>query len=132
MALGETGCAEKHHSPKGRDEQISPGTTVPEKGKTLMSSRIVLRSVTLALGVLLALAVLGMTQALATGNSPSQADGPNFDAIDAYVQDQIKEMRIPGAAVGIVKGDKVVHLESFGDADDSGREVTPQKTFKNG
>src|SRR5215216_314637 len=97
-----------------------------------MSTRIVLRSVTLALGVLLALAVPGMTQALATGNSPSQADGPNFDAIDAYVQDQIKEMRIPGAAVGIVKGDKVVHLESFGDADDSGREVTPQTPFKIG
>jgi CubicO group peptidase (beta-lactamase class C family) len=132
MALGETGCAEKHHSLKGRDEQTSSGTTVLEKGKTLMSTRIVLRSVTLALGVLLALAVLGMTQALATGNSPSRADGPNFDAVDAYVQGQMKEMRIPGAAVGIVKGDEIVHLKSFGDADDSGREVTPRTPFKIG
>jgi CubicO group peptidase (beta-lactamase class C family) len=97
-----------------------------------MSTETVRRSVTLALGALFALLVLGMTQALATGNSPSQADGPDFEAIDAYVQEQMQEMRIPGAALGIVKGDKIVHLEGFGDADDSGREVTPQTPFKIG
>jgi CubicO group peptidase (beta-lactamase class C family) len=97
-----------------------------------MSTRTVRRSVTLALGALFALLVVGMTQALAAGNSHSQADGPNFDAIDAYVQNQIQEMRIPGAALGIVKGDKIVHLEGFGDADDSGREATPQTPFKIG
>jgi len=86
----------------------------------------------LALGALFALVVLGMTQALATGNNSSQADGQDFDAIDAYVQEQMQEMRIPGAALGIVKGDKIVHLEGFGDADDSGREVTPQTPFKIG
>ena len=97
-----------------------------------MSTRTVRRSVTLALGALFALVVLGMTQALATGNSPSQAIGPDFDAIDAYVQEQMQEMRMPGAALGIVKGDKIVHLEGFGDADDSGREVTPHTPFKIG
>jgi CubicO group peptidase (beta-lactamase class C family) len=76
--------------------------------------------------------VLGMTQALATGNSSSQADGPDFDAIDAYVQEQMQEMRMPGAALGIVKGDEIVHLEGFGNADDSGRAVTPQTPFKIG
>jgi CubicO group peptidase (beta-lactamase class C family) len=147
MALGETGCAKRflcgrtvslsireegHRSPKGRYEQISSGATILGKGKTLMSTRIVLRSVTLALGALLALVVLGMTQALATGDSPSQADGPDFDAIDGYVQEQMQEMRMPGAALGIVKGDEIVHLEGFGEADDSGREVTPQTPFKIG
>jgi CubicO group peptidase (beta-lactamase class C family) len=97
-----------------------------------MSTRTVRRSVTLALGVMLALLVVGMTQALATGNSLSQADSPDFDAIDAYVQEQMQEMRIPGAALGIVKGDKIVHLEGFGDADDSGREATAQTPFKIG
>ena len=97
-----------------------------------MSTIAVCRSVTLALGALFALVVLGMTQALATGNNSSQADGQDFDAIDAYVQEQMQEMRIPGAALGIVKGDKIVHLEGFGDADDSGREVTPQTPFKIG
>src|SRR5215212_8596203 len=97
-----------------------------------MSTIAVCRSVTLALGALFALVVLGMTQALATGNNSSQADGQDFDAIDAYVQEQMQEMRIPGAALGIVKGDKIVHLEGFGNADDSGREVTPQTPFKIG
>src|SRR5215216_8142369 len=97
-----------------------------------MSNRTIPRSVTLALGVVLALLVVELTQALATGNSSSQADGQDFDAIDAYVHEQMQEMRIPGAALGIVKGDKIVHLEGFGDADDSGREVTPQTPFKIG
>ena len=103
----------------------------PERSAT-MSTIAVCRSVTLALGALFALVVLGMTQALATGNNSSQADGQDFDAIDAYVEEQMQEMRIPGAALGIVKGDKIVHLEGFGDADDSGREVTPQTPFKIG
>src|SRR5215217_1417802 len=103
----------------------------PER-RTAMSTKTVRRSVTLALGALFALVVLGMTQVLATGNSPSQADGPDFDAIDAYVQHQLQEMRMPGAALGIVKGDEIVHLESFGDADDSGRAVTPETPFKIG
>ena len=97
-----------------------------------MSTRTVRRSVTLALGVLFALVVVGMTQALATGNNTSQTDGPDFDAIDAYVQEQMQEMRMPGAALGIVKGDEIIHLEGFGNADDSGREVTPQTPFKIG
>ena len=97
-----------------------------------MNTRTVRRSVTLVLGVVLALLVVGMTQALAAGNSHSQANGPNFDTIDAYVQEQIQEMRIPGAELGIVKGDKIVHLEGFGDADDSGRQATPQTPFKIG
>jgi CubicO group peptidase (beta-lactamase class C family) len=100
--------------------------------RTTMSTRTVRRSVTLTLGVMLALLVVGMTQVLATENSPAQADGPDFDAIDAYVQEQMQEMRMPGAALGIVKGDEIVHLEGFGDADDSGREVTPQTPFKIG
>src|SRR5688500_7349826 len=100
--------------------------------RTTMSNRTVHRSMTLGLGIVLALLVVGMTQALATGNSSSQTDGPDFDAIDAYVQEQMQEMRIPGAALGIVKGEEIVHLEGFGNADDSGREVTPQTLFKIG
>jgi CubicO group peptidase (beta-lactamase class C family) len=97
-----------------------------------MGITTVRRSVTLALGALFALVVVGMTQALATGNSSLQANGADFDAIDAYVQDQMQDLRMPGVALGIVKGDEIVHLEGFGDADDSGREVTPQTPFKIG
>jgi CubicO group peptidase (beta-lactamase class C family) len=103
----------------------------PER-KTAMSTNTVRRSVTLTLGTLFALVVVGMTQALATGNNSSQPDGPDFDAIDVYVQEQMQEMQMPGAALGIVKGDEIVHLKGFGNADDSGREVSPQTPFKIG
>lgn len=54
---------------------------------------------------------------------------PDFAAIDAYIQKEMREVHIPGLALGIVHDDKVVHLESFGEADPSGRAVTPQTPF---
>jgi CubicO group peptidase (beta-lactamase class C family) len=87
------------------------------------------RIVALALGALFALVGVGMAQVLATGSGSSQADGPDFAAIDRYVQKEMQEMRMPGVALGIVKGDEIVHLKGFGDADDSGRAVTPQTPF---
>jgi CubicO group peptidase (beta-lactamase class C family) len=41
----------------------------------------------------------------------------------------MEKMRMPGLALGIVKGDEVAHLEGFGNADSSGRAVTPQTPF---
>jgi CubicO group peptidase (beta-lactamase class C family) len=84
------------------------------------------------LGMLFALVVVGLAQALATGNGSSQADSAAFDAIDARVQNQMQERHMPGAALGIVEGDEIVHLQGFGDADDSGRDATPQTPFKIG
>jgi CubicO group peptidase (beta-lactamase class C family) len=52
-----------------------------------------------------------------------------FAAIDAYVDAQMRELRIPGLALGIVQGDQIVHLKGFGIADSSGRAVTPQTPF---
>jgi CubicO group peptidase (beta-lactamase class C family) len=61
--------------------------------------------------------------------SASQAAGPDFAAIDTYIEAQMKELRIPGLALGIVQGDQIVHLKGFGIADPSGRAVTPQTPF---
>jgi CubicO group peptidase (beta-lactamase class C family) len=61
--------------------------------------------------------------------SPAQASTPDFAAIDAYIEAQMKELRIPGLALGIVQGDQIVHLKGFGIADPSGRAVTPQTPF---
>ncbi len=38
----------------------------------------------------------------------------------------MRDLRIPGLALGIVQGDQIVHLKGFGVADPSGRAVTPQ------
>jgi CubicO group peptidase (beta-lactamase class C family) len=83
----------------------------------------------LALGmVVLALCLIAPASAFAEGEA-SRAANPDFAAIDAYIQEEMREVHIPGLALGIVHDDKVVHLESFGNTDPSGRAVTPQTPF---
>jgi CubicO group peptidase (beta-lactamase class C family) len=53
----------------------------------------------------------------------------DFANVDAYIQAQLDESRMPGLALGIVQGDQIVHLQGYGKADDSGRAVTPQTPF---
>jgi CubicO group peptidase (beta-lactamase class C family) len=50
-------------------------------------------------------------------------------AIDKYITDRMRSARIPGVALGIVKGDRIVYLKGYGQADPSGRPVTPQTPF---
>jgi CubicO group peptidase (beta-lactamase class C family) len=61
--------------------------------------------------------------------SPSQATVPDFAAIDAYVKAQMKDIRLPGLALGIIRGDQIIYLKGYGVADPSGRTVTPQTPF---
>ncbi len=56
----------------------------------------------------------------------SAAREPDFAAIDAFVDSERQAMRLPGVALGVVRGDQVVHLAGFGQADPAGRTVTPQ------
>jgi len=56
-------------------------------------------------------------------------DSPDFAAIDRYVQGEMDEQRIPGLALGIVHGGRIVHLRGFGEADPSGRAVTKDTPF---
>ena len=60
---------------------------------------------------------------------PPAAGSPDFVAIDAYLDREMHELRIPGLALGIVHNDEIVHLQGFGVADASGRAVTPQTPF---
>ncbi len=54
---------------------------------------------------------------------------PDFAQIDRYVNAQVQDARIPGLALGIVRGDRVAHLHGFGEADSTGRAVTPHTPF---
>src|SRR6266545_3929168 len=86
------------------------------------------------LGRWIALAILALAVCLTAATAgaapaPTAPAGPDFAAIDAYVDGQMRELRIPGLALGIVQGDRVVHLKGFGIADPSGRSVTPQTPF---
>jgi len=54
---------------------------------------------------------------------------PDFATIDAYIEAQMNEARIPGVALAIVQGDEIAYLNGYGTADPSGRAVTPQTPF---
>ncbi len=58
-----------------------------------------------------------------------QGVGPEFTAIERFVQKEMAAQRIPGLALGIVENDRITYLRGFGKADDSGRPVTPKTPF---
>ena len=66
--------------------------------------------------------------------TPSYADpppgaSPDFVAIDAYLTREMRDLHIPGLALGIVHNGEIAHLRGFGVADSSGLVVTPQTPF---
>ncbi|MED4204975.1 serine hydrolase domain-containing protein [Neobacillus mesonae] len=52
-----------------------------------------------------------------------------FSKVDAYIAREMKRQRLPGLALGIVKGDRIIYLKGYGQADSSGRPVTPETPF---
>jgi CubicO group peptidase (beta-lactamase class C family) len=93
-----------------------------------MHIRMLKRFTSVLMLALLTLAVL--LPAVSAGALPTRNSAPDFAAIDAYVDAQMRELRIPGLALGIVQGDQVVHLKGFGVAGPDGRPVTPQTPFQ--
>src|SRR3954471_23213357 len=82
---------------------------------------------------LVMLAVLTLAVLLPTvsaGALPTTNTSPDFAAIDAYIEAQMRDARVPGLALGIVQGDQIVHLKGFGVAGSDGRAVTPQTPFQ--
>jgi CubicO group peptidase (beta-lactamase class C family) len=65
----------------------------------------------------------------AVGATLSTNADPDFAAIDAYIEGQVKDLNLPGLAFAIVHGDQIVHLKTMGVADPSGRPITPQTSF---
>ena len=54
---------------------------------------------------------------------------PDLAAIDAYVEGTMRADNVPGLALAIVRGERVVHLRGLGVAGPGGRPVTPQTPF---
>ena len=93
------------------------------------SNTIIVRLVRRIVLACLALAVCLTAARAGAAPAPAASSGPDFAAIDSYVESQMRDLRIPGLALGIVQGDQIVHLKGFGVADPSGRAVTPQTPF---
>ena len=78
---------------------------------------------------LLVVVACGIASAVLGSTSAAGDDGPDLAAIDRYVRSEMDAQRIPGLALGIVHGDRIVHAQGFGQAERSGPEVTPQTPF---
>jgi CubicO group peptidase (beta-lactamase class C family) len=57
------------------------------------------------------------------------AGSASYDAIDAYVEEQMHRLNMPGASLAIVEGDKTVHLRGFGRARPGGEAPSPKMPF---
>ena len=77
----------------------------------------------------LAAVACGIASAVLGSTSAAADDGPDLAAIDRYVRSEMDAQRIPGLALGIVQGDRIVHVQGYGRAERSGRDVTPQTPF---
>ena len=69
---------------------------------------------------------------VATITTPVQARLVSLDLgreVDAYVQETMDRLPIPGLAVGIVKGDQILYMQGYGTANVDGDPVTPQTPF---
>lgn len=63
-----------------------------------------------------------------TLSSPAPTDTP-YKSIDAYIEEQMRRLNIPGASLAIVEGDKIVHLRGFGCARPGGEAPGSQTPF---
>ena len=66
------------------------------------------------------------TSSAAPGGAPEVV---SYDAIDAYVEGEMRRLKMPGASLAIVEGDKIVHMRGFGRARPGGEAPTPQTPF---
>jgi CubicO group peptidase (beta-lactamase class C family) len=95
----------------------------PHAGTRRCRRRI--RAVAAALGG----TMIPLLSPVAAASASAAAGSPDVAAIDRYVRSEMDAQRIPGLVLGIVHGDRVVHVRGFGAAGRSGPEVTPQTPF---
>ena len=80
----------------------------------------------LLVGTVLALALqLFATPVLAKPAS----NGAAYEEIDAYIEEQLEALNIPGASLAIIEGDRIVHVKGFGVSGPDGKAPTPQTPF---
>ena len=86
------------------------------------------RSRPVAIGFLAAVAG-GIASAVLWSGAAAADGGPDLAAIDRYVRSEMEVQRIPGLALGIVQGERIVHVQGFGQVEKSGPGVSPQTPF---
>ena len=69
---------------------------------------------------------MNTTVAPLDGSARPPPHSASYDAIDAYIEQQMRRLHIPGVSLAIVEGDQIVHLRGFGKARPNGETPTPQ------
>ncbi|HEX9092062.1 MAG TPA: serine hydrolase domain-containing protein, partial [Anaerolineales bacterium] len=64
-----------------------------------------------------------------TATRKPDAQAPSYDFIDAFIEEQMQKLSIPGLSLAIVEGDQIVHLRGFGHARPGGEIPNPQTPF---
>ncbi len=62
----------------------------------------------------------GIVSAMLGSATAAAGGGPDLGAIDRYVRSEMDAQRIPGLALGIVHGNRIVHVQGFGQAQGPG------------
>jgi CubicO group peptidase (beta-lactamase class C family) len=85
------------------------------------------------LGQAIALIILALMlgrSSVAAQASPAAVNTPDFAAIEAYVEQRMRDLRIPGLALVVAQGDRIIDGQGFGVTGPDGRAVTPQTPFQ--
>jgi len=80
--------------------------------------------------VLIAICLLGApVPARSAATNPFSLATGGQATLDAYIEARMRVARIPGLALGVVRGDRIIYLNGYGVAGPDGRAVTPQTPF---
>ncbi len=79
--------------------------------------------------IFVGLLILILSFSLIPSVSASAVHTSKVEKIDAFVSEQMQRNGIPGLALALVDGDKVIFMKGYGKADQTGRAVTPQTPF---
>jgi CubicO group peptidase (beta-lactamase class C family) len=80
---------------------------------------------------LIVCAVLAVARRLfaKTDSARTVSKGAPYDAIDAYVEEQMLRLKVPGVSMAIVEGDRIAYVRGFGRARPGGEAPLPQTPF---
>jgi CubicO group peptidase (beta-lactamase class C family) len=85
----------------------------------------------LLIGSLIIASGLTLIRKLFTSQSPGNpvTTDTSYDAIDTYIEEQVRHLSIPGVSMAIVEGDRLVHYRGFGRAHSNAEAPTLQTPF---
>ncbi len=63
------------------------------------------------------------------GVTTSGVQTTKVEKIDAFVMQEMRRHKLPGLALALVEGDRVIFMKGYGKADQTGRPITPQTPF---